>query len=48
MKYDRAEAVRYMGAKKYYIERAVLADLLICSCGTKCGPEAAGRFLRAV
>lgn len=20
---------------------------LICSCGTKCGPEAAGRFLRA-
>ena len=38
MKYDRAEAVRYMGAKKDDNEAAVL----------KCVPEAAGRFLRAV
>lgn len=43
MKYDRAEAVRYMGAKKM-IWGGCLADLAYCSAGTKCNPENAGRF----
>ena len=48
MKYVRAEAVRYMGAKKMTVMPEFWQIWLICSCATRCGLKAAGVFAAAV
>ena len=48
MKYDRAEAVRYMARKKMIMRRLFWLIWLICSCGTKSARSCWQIFARRV